>query len=304
MGAMNQATGPRQPATRAAPTGAYNGAYEEAHGVLDAAVIDAAQSGAHDEAPPGAPAAGRHIAGHGTPDAVWQAWPGLANLPPVTAAELVPPQRRAVIVAPHPDDEVLACGGLLQLLHAQGTQVVLLAVTDGDASHPNSALLSAADLSRLRPQETAAAMRMLEVQPQTLRARIGDGQVAASLDQLHNLLLQLLRPGDIVFTTWRQDGHPDHDACGLAATLAARAMRATLIEMPVWSWHWGTPSDHRLPWHRARRLALDHDTLRRKQQAVACFQTQLHDDPSTGRQAILPSHVLARLLHPYEIYFI
>nr|WP_315249105.1 PIG-L family deacetylase [uncultured Duganella sp.] len=246
----------------------------------------------------------RHIAGHGTPDADWQAWRGLAELPPITAAELVPAQRRAVIVAPHPDDEVLACGGLLQLLRAQGTQVVLLAVTDGDASHPGSTLLTAEDLSRLRPKETAAAMQALDLQPHILRARIGDGQVGANLDQLHNLLLQLLRPGDIVFTTWRQDGHPDHEACGLAGALAARANRATLIEMPVWSWHWAAPGDRRVPWQRARRLALDADILQRKQQAIACFHTQLQDDRSTGRQAILPPHVLQRLLHPYEIYFI
>jgi LmbE family N-acetylglucosaminyl deacetylase len=248
----------------------------------------------------------RRIAGRGTPDADWQAWHGLANLPVITAAELVPAHGRAVIVAPHPDDEVLASGGLLQLLHAQGTRTILLAVTDGDASHPGSTLLTPSSLTRLRPQETAAALQTLGVAPQTqvMRARLHDGQVSANMDQLHNLLLQLLRPDDVVFTTWRQDGHPDHEACGLAASLAVRTCRATLVEMPVWSWHWAAPGDHRIPWQRARRLALSDDVLQRKQQAIDCFQTQLHDDPTNGQQAILPPHVLDRLLHPYEIYFI
>jgi len=246
----------------------------------------------------------RHIDGQGTLDATWQAWPGLAALLPISAAVLVPAHRRAIIVAPHPDDEVLACGGLLQLLHAQGTHTILLAVTDGDASHPGSTLLTPADLGRHRPRETAAAMHALGVAPHILRAGIGDGQVRANLDQLHNLLVQLLQPGDVVFTTFRQDGHPDHEASGLAAALAVRACHATLVEMPVWSWHWATPGDHRLPWRRARRLQLSDDILQRKQQAVGCFQTQLNDDPSTGQPAILPQHVLQRLLHPYEIYFI
>jgi LmbE family N-acetylglucosaminyl deacetylase len=245
----------------------------------------------------------RRIAGHGTPDAEWQAWPGLAALPPITAEQLAPAHGRAIIVAPHPDDEVLACGGLLQLLHAQHTRTILLAVTDGAASHPGSRQLTPADLARLRPQETAAALETLGVPAQVLRARLPDGQVQANIEQLHALLLQLLRPEDTVFVTWRQDGHPDHEACGLAAALAARACRATLVEMPVWSWHWATPGDHRIPWQRARRLALSDDILRCKQHAVQCFQTQLHDDPTTGNQAILPPHVLARLLHPYEIYF-
>jgi LmbE family N-acetylglucosaminyl deacetylase len=247
--------------------------------------------------------AGRHIAGRGTPDADWQAWPGLAALPPITAAELAPAGGRAIIVAPHPDDEVLACGGLLQLLHAQGTRTVLVAVTDGTASHSGSGLLTTADLARQRPLETAAAMQALGVHAPVLRARLPDGQVKASIDQLHTLLLQLLRPEDTVFVTWRHDGHPDHEACGLAATLAARTCHARLVEMPVWSWHWATPGDPRLPWQRARKLPLDDHILRRKQQAVQCFQTQLQDDPTTGKEAILPPHVLARLLHPYEIYF-
>jgi LmbE family N-acetylglucosaminyl deacetylase len=245
----------------------------------------------------------RLIAGRGTPDADWQAWGGLASLPPVTVAELVPLYRRAIVVAPHPDDEVLACGGLLQQLHAQGTQTILVAATDGTSSHPGSACLTPSDLARLRPQESAAALQTLGLAPQILRARLVDGQVRASMDQLHTLLVQLLRPGDVVFVTWRQDGHPDHEACGLAASLAARACRATLIEMPVWSWHWAAPGDRRVPWHRACRLDLSTEELHRKQQAVQCFQTQLNDDPSTGQQAILPPHVLARLLHPYEIYF-
>ena len=77
----------------------------------------------------------RRIEGCGTPDEEWQAWPGLAELPPVSARQLVPGSARAVVVAPHPDDEILACGGLLQLLAQQGSEVLLVAVTDGDASH-------------------------------------------------------------------------------------------------------------------------------------------------------------------------
>lgn len=255
------------------------------------------------------PAAARRIEGEGTPDADWQAWGGLRDLPPVSAAMLVPPGRRAVIVAPHPDDEVLACGGLLQLLAAQGSPTVLVAVTDGTASHPGSTT-TPAQLARLRPRETDAALRALGLgaspdrpAPPIVRARLPDGAVAASLEQLQTLLLLLLRPDDVVFTTWRQDGHPDHEACGLAAAMAAGACRATLVEMPVWTWHWAAPGDARLPWRRARRLALDEDVVRRKREAVGCFTSQLHADPSTGQPAILPPHVLARLLHPYEIYF-
>ena len=264
-------------------------------------------------------AEGRRIAGHGTPDADWQAWAGLFQLPAVAVRELVAPQQRAVIVAPHPDDEVLACGGLLQLLAAQGTRTVLVAATDGDASHPGSSLWTPPQLAHLRSGETAAALNVLfspapSAAPtmsavnagapvRVIRARLPDGGVTAHCAELQTLLEQLLRPDDVVFVTWRHDGHPDHEACGHAAATAARACGAALVEMPVWTWHWAAPGDVRVPWQRARRLALPPAVLQRKQQAIACYTSQLLPDPSTGADPILPPHVLARLTHPYEVYF-
>lgn len=254
---------------------------------------------------PAAPA--RRIEGHGTLAADWRSWGGIDLLPSVPVDGLVPPQRRAVIVAPHPDDEVLACGGLLQQLHAQGSRSVLLAVTDGAASHPGSSHHTPAALARLRPRETEAALAALGLSgaaaPQVVRAHIDDGRVNANMETLHNLMLQLLRPDDVVFVTWRQDGHPDHEACGMAAALAARACRATLIEMPIWGWHWSEPGDGRMPWSRACRLELSAADLQRKRRAIACFQSQLQADPSTGSPPVLGPHTLDRLLQPYEIFF-
>ncbi|WP_287171998.1 PIG-L family deacetylase [Mesorhizobium sp.] len=42
----------------------------------------------------------------------------------------------AVIVAPHPDDEMLGCGGVAAKKIASGAKVRLVFVTDGAASRP------------------------------------------------------------------------------------------------------------------------------------------------------------------------
>ncbi|WP_295999475.1 PIG-L family deacetylase [Rugamonas sp.] len=247
----------------------------------------------------------RFIEGDGTPDADWQAWGGLAALPLLDVAALVPPGARAVIVAPHPDDEMLGCGGLLQALAAQRSRTLLVAVTDGAASHPGSPLWPPHRLACARPLETGHALDVLGLAgTQVIRARLPDGDVAAHAPQLQTMLQQLLRPGDVVFATWRLDGHPDHEASGHAAALAARACRATLVELPIWSWHWAAPGDVRIPWRRARRLVLSSERLRRKRDAIHCYHSQLRADPSTGRPSVLPPTVLERLLHPYEIYFL
>lgn len=46
------------------------------------------------------------------------------------------PNERIVIVAPHPDDEVLACGGLIQQALALEDSVWVVYVTAGDGSWP------------------------------------------------------------------------------------------------------------------------------------------------------------------------
>ena len=43
-----------------------------------------------------------------------------------------------LVVAPHPDDESLACGGLIAEARAQGRLVRVVIVSDGTGSHPAS----------------------------------------------------------------------------------------------------------------------------------------------------------------------
>ena len=67
-------------------------------------------------------------------------------------------------------------------------------------------------------------------------------------------------------------------------------MKIALLEIPVWTWHWASPDDSRVPWSRARRIVLDTDTHARKLHAVEAFRSQLEPDAATGRAPILPDH--------------
>jgi LmbE family N-acetylglucosaminyl deacetylase len=247
----------------------------------------------------------RKIAGAGTPENVWQSWSRLATLPAVDPATLVPAGARAVIVAPHPDDEVLGTGGLLANLSALGRKVLIIAVTDGAASHPGSPAWPPARLADVRPQETREALQRLHMRyVQTLRLGLPDGGGERFESQLAAALAAHLCPGDVVFGTWRHDGHPDHEAVGRAVSSEAGRMDLPFVEIPVWTWHWASPDDSRVPWSRARRIVLDEKTHSRKLHAVEAFRSQLEPDDTTGRAPILPAHVLARLTRPYEVVLI
>ena len=247
----------------------------------------------------------RVIAGNGTSEATWRSWARLSTLPEVDPATLVPAGARAVIVAPHPDDEVLGTGGLLARLSALGRKVLIVAVTDGTASHPGSPVWPKERLADVRPQETREALQRLHMRyVQTLRLGLPDGGVERSEAQLAATLGEHLRPGDVVFGTWRHDGHPDHEAVGRAVSSEAERRDLPFVEIPVWTWHWASPDDSRVPWSRARRIVLDTDTHARKLHAVEAFRSQLEPDAATGRAPILPDHVLARLTRPYEVVLI
>ena len=84
----------------------------------------------------------------------------------------VPPATRLVVVAPHPDDETLAAGGLVQRVLRSGGTVRVVILTAGDGYLEAAAALSghpapsAADyraLGRARANEARTAMRTLGV---------------------------------------------------------------------------------------------------------------------------------------------
>lgn len=256
-----------------------------------------------DRTPIASAGADRAIQGLGTTEAEWLGWEYLHRLPALTPAELVPRGARAVIVAPHPDDEILAVGGLLSRLARVGTPVMIVAVTDGTASHVGSTEWPVERLARERPRESRLALARIGIQSELVRMELPDGRIAELRDLLTERLAPMLKAGDVVFTTWRGDGHPDHEATGAACALAALRAGAYLVEVPVWAWHWAHPSDTRLPWCRARRIVLDADDVRRKCDAVQAFTSQLFSDPSTGAGPILRSTTVERASRPFEVVF-
>ena len=66
----------------------------------------------------------------------WRNCEILQQMPEFDISSVIPADARVCIVAPHPDDEILGCGGLMQRLDKLGYKIVLFAVTNGTASHP------------------------------------------------------------------------------------------------------------------------------------------------------------------------
>jgi LmbE family N-acetylglucosaminyl deacetylase len=251
------------------------------------------------------PPAENLIRGPGTTLAEWQSSLALEQVPTITHQQLVPQGHRLVVVAPHPDDEILGCAGLLAGMKGREADVLMIAVTDGEASHQGSLTWPASRLRQQRPLESTRALEQLGLDIDALnwqRLGLPDSDVAGLERQLIDCLTTVLRPGDRVITTWQLDGHCDHEATGRATALAASKTGACLIEVPVWAWHWARPQDPRIPWARAHKFLLDPLLLARKRRAIAAHVSQTN--PDGQNPAVLDEETIERLLQPFELVFL
>ena len=231
-------------------------------------------------------------AGAGTPAAAWRAHPRWHDGEPLTLDGV----RRLVVVAAHPDDESLGAGGLVASAVAARIPVHLVVATAGEGSHPDSPTHTPADLSQRRTAEAAAATAALGLDPTThLRLLdLPDGGVADHVADLTTAVVDVTGDGrgTVVVAPWRQDGHPDHEAAGVAAAAAARRTGADLWEFPVWFWHWSDPAE--APWPVLRPFALEPSAAERKRVAIGTHASQVAPlSPEPGDQPVLPPSLLA-----------
>lgn len=232
------------------------------------------------------------IDGDGTDEATWLGWPQLHGWPALALDPADPP----LVVAPHPDDEILGVGGLLALVGAAD----VVAVTDGEASHPLSTVYTREKLAAIRRDETDAALFRLGLDP-VLVHRLSQPDGGIDETALAEALEPLLWPGRWCFVTWRHDGHPDHEAAGRAAAAACARTGARLLEYPVWMWHWAGPDDERVPWNRARRISVAAPVREKKRAAMGEFRSQIEPlGPAPGDAPILPPARLARFERAFE----
>ena len=68
--------------------------------------------------------------------------------------------RPVVVLAPHPDDETLGCGGLIALKRSLGAPVRVIFMTDGAGSHSG---VDRPALTATRKEEASAACNVLGV---------------------------------------------------------------------------------------------------------------------------------------------
>lgn len=141
-----------------------------------------------------------------------------------------------VVIAPHPDDEILGAGGIMARAKAAGERIGVVVLTDGAKSHPD---MCAQTLRKQRAAECCSGLEaMLGEVPPLLMLGFPDSELDAREPDLvdGSLLPAFLHGIDPVtlLVTDPADGHADHKAAfGLACRIVAQGLAQRLAVMPV-----------------------------------------------------------------------
>ncbi len=217
---------------------------------------------------------------------------------------------KILVIAPHPDDGSLGCGGTLALMTRGKTEIHILYVTDGSASHPGHPLLDPTAIAALRREEARSAMAILGVdQGMVTFLNAPDGRLPElAADPKGGLSgkiaeqLLAVRP-DAIFLPFRRDGSTEHEAAFeiVRRALGQAGLATRVFEFPVWSW-WNptllVPSIFAPG--RVWRVRI-RGAVGVKARATACYASQLQPLPPELYSA-LPEGFASMFLRSHEFF--
>lgn len=173
--------------------------------------------------------------------------------------------KRILVLAPHPDDEAIGCGGTI-LRHAEsGDAVRVVFLTSGERGghgRPEEETI------RVREAEARNAGQILRVKSVEFW-REPDGALSAHATAVNRLrdTLEGWRP-DTLYVTHDREMHPDHQAAvrlvrGALRRLAARAKKPDVLMYEIWT-----------PLQRMNEIVDISPFLQKKLAAVRAYRTQ------------------------------
>jgi LmbE family N-acetylglucosaminyl deacetylase len=214
--------------------------------------------------------------------------------------------KRIIIIAPHPDDEVIGIGGFLLQQQNNETEIFIIYLTDGEGSLPN---ISPEKISKNRIKLSETVLNEIHI-PMTKvrRMHLPDGNVPhendnafqIAVEDLSNVIAEI-RP-DAVFVSYIYDMHEDHVAAFqiVREVLKSREQICDLYGYWVWLWYL-IPIKYinKIDWANTNIIKIDAESIKKKMLMDLYLKPQADNgDPWSGN---LPAGLLHAFTYPHEV---
>ncbi len=148
-----------------------------------------------------------------------------------------------IVIAPHPDDDVLGVGGYMASAAERNQQVFTTYLTDGGGSLRLDKNMTDSQMVLRREQEAISALRILRAKGGFF-LRFKSQELAEKSEQVQEVLekiFELLQP-EVVFIPAPYERHKTHLTCtqiALAALRACKIKTPNLLGYSLWGNFWG-----------------------------------------------------------------
>ncbi|MDB5876423.1 MAG: glucosamine-6-phosphate deaminase-like protein [Ramlibacter sp.] len=141
-----------------------------------------------------------------------------------------------VVVAPHPDDESIGCGGTILLHTGRGDRVHIVFLSSGELGVKS---MPPGDAGRAREREAQSAARSLDASGVDF-LRYPDGKLSSHIEGAGAALARIVgrETPELIYLPHEHDAHPDHQS-GLpivrSALRACAGLKPTLLTYEIWT---------------------------------------------------------------------
>lgn len=179
---------------------------------------------------------------------------------------------KVLIVAPHPDDEVLGCSGLIQRMIENGKQVHIVILSGGGKSHQNCCHIDESTLIDSRRNLSRKAAEILGLPLNQLHfLDYPDGRISYNDPETQRLqtLIEKISP-DAIFVPHKGEGWSDHIEAGkiVREIIRTKSTPIQLYEYCVWFWYYNTWN---IDWKNAFVLKMNQREHRIKLKAIDAY---------------------------------
>lgn len=204
------------------------------------------------------------------------------------------PKGRILLLAPHPDDEVLGCGGLIYRLMQDHKELEILFVSDGSASHAECCDIPTEAVSLARQKLALNATKILGLPDDKLHfLDLPDGSIPS------NYHLALPYEPDVILIPHWGEGWPDHLSVRQIG-LRLASPQTQVYEYCVWMWYYNV-------WHLFSQkpyvLKMSKEEHSAKLRAIAAY-TEPKAPCGKPWSGVLPRSFICANSSNTEVYFL